>query len=366
MMSFGVRLRVTVFGSSHGPEVGATVEGIPPGVRIEPAAIQELLDRRRPFGRSLSTRRREEDRLVIDAGIEGGRTTGGALRAHVANTDVARGPYRTLRDTPRPGHADYPARIRFGDSADLSGGGIFSGRMTVGLVIAGGVGRAMLGPQGIDIAAFCRSIGEVEAPGADDLPIAEIRRRAAQNEIGTLEPDIARRMAEAIGAARRSGDSVGGIVEVAADGCPVGLGEPFFDSVEGVLAHLAFAVPGVKAIEFGDGLRSARVRGSENNDPMRWDDGRVRSVTNHSGGALGGLTNGARLAFRVAVKATPSIARRQQTVNLRTRKDAEIIVTGRHDPCIVPRAVVVLESVTWFALADLAMRAGFVGSEQSP
>jgi chorismate synthase len=360
MMSFGQAFRVTLFGSSHGPEVGVTVDGIPAGTPVDAARIQADLDRRRPVGRRLATRRQEEDQLVVDLGVADGRSDGSTFRAHVANQDVRREPYERMRDTPRPGHADYPARVRYGSTADLSGGGIFSGRMTVGLVIAGAIGREVLRPLGVDIVAFTRSIGAVDADVPEDLDLATIRERSQRNEVGTPDPAAAVRMEEAIALARRDGDSLGGIVEVRAAHVPVGLGEPFFDSIESAVAHAVFSVPAVKAIEFGAGFRAARMRGSEHNDPFLWVDGSVRTETNNAGGILGGLATGMPIVFRVAVKPTSSIARPQRTVNLADRSPAVLTVTGRHDPCIVPRAVVVLESVAAITLTDLALRGGFV------
>lgn len=360
MMRYGERFCVTIFGSSHGPEVGVTVEGIPYGTPIDLADIQAHLDRRRPVGRRLATRRQEEDRLVVDTGWAGGATNGLPFRAHVANEDVRREPYDRMQDTPRPGHADFPARARYGPAADLSGGGIFSGRMTVGLVIAGSVGRQMLARRGVEIVGYTRSIGPVDAEVPPGLDVPTLRLYAGRNEVGTPDPEAARRMEEAISQARLDGDSLGGVVEVRVDGLPVGLGEPFFDSVESAIAHAAFSVPAVKGIEFGAGFRAARMRGSEHNDPYAWVDGRIRSLTNNAGGILGGLATGMPVLFRAVVKPTSSIARPQQTVRLSDRSSHTLVVTGRHDPCIVPRAVVVLESVAAMALTDLAMRGGYL------
>ena len=360
MMHYGDRYRITIFGSSHGPEVGVTIEGIPAGTKLDLVAVQLELDRRRPVGRRLATKRQEEDRLVIDRGVEGGFTDGSPLRAHVANQDVDRAPYERLRDTPRPGHADYPARVRFGASADLSGGGIFSGRMTVGLVIAGAVAAQILRPLGIQSVAFTRSVADVEATVPEGLSADELRSRAASNEVGCPDVSAAAQMEALIAAVRKSGDSVGGIVETRVFGTPTGLGEPFFDSVESSLAHLAFSVPAVKAIEFGAGFRAARMRGSEHNDAFGWEAGRVVTTTNHAGGILGGLATGMPIVYRVVVKPTSSIARPQRTVDLRTGGTTEVTVTGRHDPCIVPRAVVVLESVGAIAMADLALRGRYL------
>jgi chorismate synthase len=360
MMRFGEKFRVTLFGTSHGPEVGVEVEGIPAGTAVDTQRIQEDLDRRRPVGRRLATRRQEEDQLRLDSGLVDGRADGSTLRAHVANEDVRRAPYDRMKDTPRPGHADYPARVRYGPEADLSGGGIFSGRMTVGLVIAGSIAKSVLSSRGVEVVAYTRAIGAVDAAIPEDEDLAEVRSRSRTNEAGCPDLDAARRMEEAIAEARRDGDSLGGIVEVRAEGIPVGLGEPFFDSIESSVAHIAFAVPAVKAIEFGAGFRAARMRGSEHNDPFIWANGKVRTATNHAGGILGGLSTGMPLLFRVAVKPTSSIARSQRTVNLGDGTAATLAVTGRHDPCIVPRAVVVLESVTAIALADLGLRGGFL------
>jgi len=359
-MEFGRRLRVSVYGSSHGPEVGVTVDGLPKGTPVDLAAVQADLDRRRPVGRRLATRRQEEDLLVVDRGLAAGRADGSTFQAHVANTDVRREPYERLRDTPRPGHADYPARVRYGPDADLSGGGIFSGRMTVGLVIAGALAKGLLAPKGVGVVAFTRSIGPVDAEPAERMPLEELARRSRSNEVGAADPVAAERMAEVIQEARRAGDSVGGVVEVRATGAPVGLGEPFFDSLESVLAHAYFSVPAVKGVEFGAGFRAAHMRGSEHNDPYVLEEGTVRTVTNHAGGILGGLATGMPSVARVAVKPASSIAVRQRTVNLRTGAPEEIVVTGRHDPCIVPRAVVVLEGVTAVVLADLALQGGFL------
>jgi len=360
MMQFGERFRIALFGSSHGPEVGVEIEGIPIGTPIDPTAIQGALDRRRPVGRRLATKRQEEDRLVIDRGVVEGRADGTVFRAHVANEDVRREPYDRMRATPRPGHADYPARVRYGPDADLSGGGIFSGRMTVGLVVAGAVARTVLAPRRIDALGYTRSIGGVEARIPEGASLAELRAGSLANEVGTPDPEAAVAMEAAIGSARRDGDSLGGVVEVRLDGVPVGLGEPFFDSIEGEIAHLAFSVPAVKGIEFGAGFAAARMRGSAHNDPFVWDHGEVRTSSNHAGGVLGGLATGMPIVFRAVVKPTSSIARPQSTVNLETGEPASLTITGRHDPCIVPRAVVVLESIALVALADLALRGGYV------
>jgi chorismate synthase len=357
---FGSRLRLRVFGSSHGPEVGCELRGAPRGAPVNLAEIQRMLDRRAPVNRRLATRRRERDRLVVDKGLRSGALSGGVFRAHVRNEDVRRADYTRIAATPRPGHADYPARVRYGPAADLSGGGIFSGRMTVGLVIAGAVCGQLLSLMGVQASSYSKSIGPVDGPEWPEATPAEIRKLRDSNEVGALGVDTGAAMARVIEEARRAGDSVGGVIETRVTGLPVGLGEPFFDSIESAIAHLAFSVPGVKGVEFGAGFGAAHLRGSENNDPFYWDRETVRTRTNHAGGILGGLATGMPLVFRVAMKPTPSIARPQETVDLTVRQAASIRVPGRHDPCIVPRAVVVLESVALFALADLALAGGWL------
>ena len=360
MMRFGERFRVTLRGTSHGPEVGVEIEGMPEGFLIDLQEAQAELDRRRPVGRRLATRRAEEDQLIVDSGVRDGRAERGSVSMHVANKDVRREPYDRMRSTPRPGHADFPARVRYGDDADLSGGGIFSGRMTVGLVIAGSLARQLWRTKGVEFLAFTRSIGSVEGPAAEDADLASLRMAARSNEIGCPDPRAAGAMEAAIEQARRDGDSLGGVIEARVVGLPVGLGEPFFDSVEGAIAHLAFSVPAIKAIEFGAGFAASRMSGSAHNDPLIWRDGKVWTRTNHAGGILGGLTVGTPLVFRVAVKPTASIAREQETVDLDRREATRIRVTGRHDPCIVPRAVPVIEAIAAIALADLGLRGGFL------
>lgn len=344
-MEYGRRFRVELSGASHAPEVGVRIEGVPRGTPVDLESIQRALDRRRPLGRSLASRRQESDRLIVDAGLEDGQATGEPFRAHVANEDARPAEYANYRFVPRPGHADYPARVRYGESADLAGGGIFSGRMTVGLVIAGGIGAQMLSRAGVETVSFTRSIGPVDHLEPETTALSELATRSEANEVGCPDPDAARRMAEVIAAARRDGDSVGGVIETRVTGLPVGLGEPFFDSVEAVLAHLALSVPAVKGVEFGAGFASARLRGSEHNDAFFFEGERVWTRTNHAGGLLGGLTDGMPVVYRVAVKPTSSIAREQESVDLARRASARVRVGPNTARCWIPtRAMSACES----------------------
>ncbi len=327
MNSFGRIFRAQIFGESHGPCVGALVDGCPAGLPLSAEDFEPDLSRRRS-GAAGTTGRHEPDRVRILSGVFEGRTTGAPILLLVDNTDTDSGAYEKLRSTPRPGHADLVAARKSGGSNDPRGGGHFSGRLTVGLVAAGAVAKKLLGP-----AAFASRV--LEAGGRADVEGA---------------------VAEALAA----GDSVGGVVECRVSGLEPGLGEPFFDSVESLVAHLAFAVGGVRGIEFGDGFSSARMHGSEHNDPILDVDG--RTATNHAGGVNGGLTNGNEFCFRVAVKPTSSIGKPQQTVDLRTGAPATLTIEGRHDACIALRVPVILEACAALVLADLRLLQQALGS----
>ena len=356
---FGSDFRVTILGSSHGEGVGCALEGLPVGMEIDLAAVQAQLDRRRPGQSSLTTQRKEPDRVEVQQGLPRGRTAGEPVVLWVKNRDVDSSSYQIYRHVPRPGHADYPALVKYGEEHDLRGGGQFSGRMTVGLVIAGAVARQVLAPHGIDFFAHTTQVGPVRL--AAPMTPEAIRAGVDGSPIRCADPETARRMEEEVETARKEGDSVGGVIEGTITGLPVGVGEPFFDSAEGELAHMLFAVPAVKGIEFGVGFAGAGMRGSEHNDPWIVADGEVATETNHSGGILGGLTIGMPVVFRVAIRPTSSIARAQRSVDLRTMEAAELRVKGRHDPCIVPRAVPVIENVVAVPVLDLMMRGGWLG-----
>lgn len=323
MNSFGQVFRLTLLGESHGAGVGVVVDGCPAGLELGAGDFAEDLERRRG-GPPGATSRTEEDRPEFLSGLFQGRTTGAPLALWFANSQARSQDYAGLEHLPRPGHADLAARLKYGGFADPRGGGMFSGRLTVGLVAAGVVAKKLLG--GIKIRA--RLVG---AGGSDRPP-------------------------EAIEAARAEGDSVGGLVACRADGVAAGLGEPWFDSIESLLSHLLFAIPGVKGVDFGAGFELAGMRGSRANDAILDADG--RTATNFSGGINGGITNGNPLEFRVAFRPTPSIALPQRTVDLRTGEPAQLRVAGRHDACIALRAVPVVEAACAVVLADLMLLAG--------
>ncbi len=358
MNTIGTSIRLTILGTSHGPGIGCIVDGCPSGLEITEGTIQQELDLRKPSD-EIGTSRKEEDKVEVLSGIVNGRTTGTPISIFIRNKDVDSTKYEIFRRVPRPGHADYPALMKYGESHDLRGGGQFSGRMTAPIVAAGAIAKTMLAKINVHVSAYTQTIGS--AVDEESHRFHELIDRTRLNPIRAASSSAAERMRAEILAAKKAGDSVGGIVKCIAIGLPVGVGEPFFDTVEGELSKMLFAIPAVKGVEFGAGFRASRMRGSEHNDPYAIVDGRVATETNNAGGVLGGLTNGMPLEFDVAFKPTASITAEQRSVDLRKMKDATLRIEGRHDPCIVPRAVVVVEGATAFVLADLCKRGGFLG-----
>ena len=355
--SLGKLFVVTSFGESHGKCVGVVVSGCPAGLALDVSDIQREVDRRRPVPGGGATARAEEDRGEILSGLLDGRTTGAPLAMLVWNRDTDSSQYEKMRHLPRPGHADYTAFVKYAGFNDFRGGGRFSGRITAGFVMAGAVARKLLATIGIEILAHTIAIGGI---AARPVSIDDVRRNVSQNPLKCADLTAADAMASAIEEAASAGDSLGGIVEGLAFNAPPGLGEPVFDTVEGELAKALFAIPAVKGVEFGSGFGAAALRGSENNDPFHIAGGRIITGGNHAGGILGGITDGMPIVVRVAFKPTPSISRTQQTVDMKTMVQAEVNVRGRHDACIVPRAVPVVESMVALTLADLALRAGTI------
>lgn len=355
---FGKNLPVSVFGTSHGPCIGVKMLGVPKGEPIDLEELQRFLDRRRPGGTGLGTARNEADIPVFRSGIRNGRTDGQPIEAIIENTDVRSKDYRALQDLPRPSHADFAARLKWGDAVELSGGGHFSGRLTAPLCIAGGLAKQMLARRGITVAAHIREIGGIEDDPLPLFPDAELLNALARRSLPVLNEKIGQRMKECVERVRMQNDSVGGIVECAAIGIPGGIGEPMFDGMENHLAYALFGIPGVKGVSFGSGFLAAKMQGSEHNDPFTVLDGRIVTETNHSGGIQGGITNGMPIVLQVAFKPTPSIGLPQKTVRLSTMEPAMLEISGRHDPCIVPRAVPVVEAVTALVLMDRMMEEG--------
>ncbi len=344
----GQKLRLNIFGQSHSEAIGMTLDGLPAGIKIDPDELQRFLNRRAPGQNDWSTPRKEEDRPDFLCGLKDGFTCGAPLTAVIHNNNTRPKDYSQLKITPRPGHADYTAEVKYRGFQDYSGGGHFSGRLTAPLCIAGGVVRQELRRHNIAVDARIAAIAGIRDESAFEASVADKAFPVVDDKIGE-------QMRAAIQNAREDGDSVGGVIECVVRGLPVGIGEPMFDGVENQIARLVFAVPAVKGVEFGAGFEAAKLRGSENNDPFLVKDGRIETASNHAGGILGGITNGMPLVFRAAVKPTPSISRAQQSVNLSTMEPQELRVTGRHDPCIVPRAVPVIEAAAALAVYDLIL-----------
>lgn len=355
--SLGKLFTITSFGESHGRCVGAVIDGCPAGLDITESDIQGDLDKRKPGGSVATTERREADKVEITSGIFDGKTTGAPICLVVWNQDIDSSEYEKNRFLPRPGQADYTAFMKYGGFNDYRGGGRFSGRLTASLVMGGAIAKKVLGLIKVEIMAHTVAIGGIRAEASD---FQEIRENRDKNPLGCADPKVAAEMARAIETAKQEGDSLGGIIEGIAINTPIGLGEPFFDTLDGELAKAMLSIPAVKGVEFGSGFSAASRKGSENNDPFIMKDGRIVTETNNAGGILGGISSGMPLILRVAVKPTPSIAKSQTTVNIKDMENADLAVKGRHDACIVPRAVVVVEAMMAITLCDLAMRAGLI------
>ncbi len=349
---YGNNLKLSIFGQSHGPAVGMTLDGIPAGLPVDLDKLQAFLNRRAPGQNDWSTPRNEADRPEFLGGIVNGFTCGAPIAAIIHNTNTRSGDYDNLKNCPRPGHADYTAQVKYGGFQDAAGGGHFSGRLTAPLCIAGGLCKQWLEEKGIRIGAHILAIGEFGDRYFDPIR-PELHSVSA--DFPVLSAESGKNMRSLIAEARAAGDSVGGIIECAIDGLPVGIGEPMFGGVESRIAQIIYGIPAVKGLEFGIGFDCACVPGSQSNDDFTVDNGRIRTVTNHSGGILGGITNGMPVIFSVAFKATPSIALPQQTVDLKSGQEVPLEIHGRHDPCIVPRAVPVVEAAAAIAVFDLIL-----------
>ena len=354
MNTFGNKLKVTVFGESHANAIGVTVDGLPAGTPVNEAYIQSLLDLRAPGKSDTATRRKEPDKAEFLSGVKDGYTCGGSVAAIIRNTDTRSGDYASLEGKPRPSHADYPAMVKYGNAIDRRGGGQFSGRLTAPLVIAGGIVLPLLEQKGIRIAAHIASVGNVSDTAFDTLDDQpELMQKLNAMPFAVIDENAGESMRSCIRAAAAEGDSVGGTIECKVTGLPVGTGSPMFDGIENTISRAVFAVPAVKGIEFGVGFDGVTLRGSAYNDAYYYDkNGNVRTRTNHAGGICGGLATGMPVIFRVCVKPTPSISREQDTVDMNAHENSKIIIHGRHDPCIVPRAVSVIRAVTALALYE--------------
>jgi chorismate synthase len=343
--SIGENLKMTIFGQSHSAAIGMTLEGFPAGFCIDQEKLIQFLQRRAPGKNAWSTPRKEADEPEFLSGLVGNTTCGAPLTAVIRNHNTRPQDYSMLKDVPRPGHADYTAEVKYHGFQDASGGGHFSGRLTAPLCIAGGICRQFLSDHGIQIQARIAAIGGICDEG-------EMTGSVAEKEFPTVSDERGVEMKKKISDAKEKGDSIGGIIECTATGLPAGLGDPIFGGMESRISAILFGIPAVKGVEFGAGFGVAAMTGSQNNDPFFWRGNQIETETNHAGGILGGITTGMPLVVRTAFKPTPSISREQTSISLSQKKTAQISVPGRHDPCIVPRAVPVVEAAVSFAVLD--------------
>lgn len=350
---YGNKLRVSVFGQSHGEAIGVVINGLPSGEAVNTEELQSFMERRRGGKNAYSTKRSEADVPEILSGIQDGKTCGMPLAAIIRNGDKRSADYSEILDKPRPGHADYTAFVKWQGNADMRGGGHFSGRLTAPLCIAGGIAKQILARRGIHVGAHLDAVAGIKDTPFEMTDGAELFDKIASKDFPVINDGAGEKMKEAIVTAAESLDSVGGVIECMVTGVPAGIGEPMFDGVENRLASALFGIPAIKGVEFGKGFEAAGLRGSENNDPYVMENGEIKTATNNAGGILGGITNGAPIVVRVAVKPTPSIAKEQDTVSLSRGEAAKLVVKGRHDPCIAQRAVPVVEAVTATVILDM-------------
>ena len=350
--TFGNAVSLTIFGESHGAAIGAVLDGLAAGLPVESDYIAARMERRRARGDGFSTARIEPDKVEFLSGVVNGHTTGTAIALTIANTNTRSGDYAKTADLLRPGHADYTAYAKYEGWQDARGGGHFSGRVTAAAVAAGSICERVLAGHGIRVYTHIARLA-----GVEDAPLSSAAGLACpepeNGHFALLDPSREAAMQQAVRAAAAEGDSVGGVLETIVTGLPAGVGEPWFDSVESELAHIAFAIPAVKGIEFGMGFAMADQRGSCANDAFCMREGKIATATNHNGGVNGGIANGMPLVFRTAVKPTPSIYKPQQTVDYVAKRDAQLQIQGRHDPCIVHRAAVVQTCAAALGLLDL-------------
>ena len=355
--TWGKKIRLSLFGESHGPAIGIVIDGLPPGLRLDFGKINKQMARRAPGKSKYATPRAEADRYEIISGLYDGTTTGAPLCCVIANTNTRSKDYENIARAMRPGHSDYPAFVKYKGFNDIRGGGHFSGRLTAPIVFAGSICRQLLEKKNIHIYAHIAQIGDVK-----DRPFQQLGgtdyTALEDKSFCVIDDAQGEKMMERIEQARQSQDSVGGCVEGLIDSLPAGLGNPVFESVESVLAGLLFSIPAVKGVSFGDGFAAAGQRGSASNDAFYYEQGAVKTKTNHCGGILGGITNGMPVHFHTAFKPTPTISQPQQTVDVRTGQNVELCAQGRHDPCVVVRAVAVVEAVAAIAATELLLEAG--------
>jgi len=362
MNSIGTLFRITLFGSSHGTCIGCVIDGIPPGTVIDEVAMAKDLALRKPIT-GIGTPRKEEDKIEILSGVIGGRASGNPLTIVIRNANTDSSTYETFRDIPRPGHADFTALSKYGADVDIRGGGQFSGRMTAAIVAAGTIAKEILKRIGIRTGAYSQAIGNI--CDEEERKLDDILKIRSVNHARAADAALGERMREEILTIASEGDSIGGVIKCVCENLPVGVGEPFFDTLEGEISKMIFSIPGVKGVEFGAGFAAALMRGSVHNDAFatHGKEKRIVTITNNAGGILGGISNGMPLEMRVCIKPTASIGKTQRSVSIAKKRRMRLHIHGRHDPCIVPRAVPVVEAAVAITLVDLCMRGRFISGK---
>lgn len=352
--TWGNYLKLTIFGESHGKAIGIVLEGVPPGITLDKDFIHRQLQRRAPGQNKLSTQRQEKDQFEILSGYFKDKTTGTPMTFVIANQDQYSRDYTKQKNVPRPGHGDYPGYVKYHGFNDYRGGGHFSGRLTAPLVLAGAIAQQLLKIRDIHIGSHIKSIYNIQDEQFNKIHIqSEQLESLKDKDFPVLKNAQGQKMKEAILEAKNDLDSLGGVIETAMINIPAGLGSPFFDSVESRLAHMLFSIPAVKGVEFGSGFDLSTMKGSQGKDEYRVEEGQIKTLTNHNGGILGGITTGMPIIFNTAFKPTPSIGQRQRTIDIEKMENIDLEITGRHDPCILPRAVPVVEAVGALGLLDL-------------
>lgn len=347
---WGNKLKLSIFGESHGAGIGINIDGIPAGVKLDREYIEKNMQRRAPGKNKLSTQRKESDNYEILSGVYNEKTTGAPLCILIRNEDKHSKDYLKLKEIMRPSHSDYPAHIKFNGNNDIRGGGHFSGRITAPLVFAGSLARQILKDKGIVIVSCIKKIGKVEEK-KEDYSVSDFEN-LENKDLSVFDDTILEKMKTEIEEARKNQDSVGGIIECIIFGLKAGIGNPFFDSLESTISHLAFSIPAVKGIEFGKGFEFAQLHGSNANDEYYYSNNEIKTYSNNNGGILGGISTGMPIVFRVVIKPTPSISKKQRSINIDKKENCILEIEGRHDPCIVPRVGVVLESIAALAILD--------------
>jgi len=361
--TFGTKFKITSFGESHGKVVGIVIDGTPAGLEFDLNYIQDELDKRKPGQSKFTTSRKEQDKVKVLSGIFNDKTTGAPICLIIENQNVNSSNYEKAKDLLRPSHVDYVILQKFGGFADYRGSGRFSGRITAGFVMAGAVAKQILNKNNISTFAYTKSIGNVEDNkdySTEDLE--SIKQKRKMSPVRALDLELSEKMEKAIEIAKKANDSLGGTISCIIRNVPLGIGGPLFNNLESNLSKGIFAIPAIKGIEFGAGFKASKMMGSEHNDPWAIKEGKIISTKNDSGGIIGGISTGMPISFTVAVKPTPSIGIIQNTVNIKTMTEEKIKIEGRHDPCIVPRAVVVIESIAAIIILDCLLIEGKIPS----